>query len=171
MFVLSSLLIGQETETENKNYPKRIIHEPYDLDKGWFFYNDSIFINYVLEDILNNLDPRFFNSGFISGGFLNKETHKTFKQIPLELFYDKNNWKIKSLCELNVEKDRIIQGVFLMEFKGDLKKYLDSQYLMTFTKPEDSNNKEGFSLILTNETPEAESKWEEIKSLMCRNCK
>lgn len=171
MFVLSSLLIGQESVTENSIYPKRTIVEPYDLDKGWFFYDDSLFINHVLEDILNNLDPRFFNSGFISGGLLHEETHKMFKQFSVKQFTEKNNWKVKSLCEFIVEKDRIIQGVFLMEFKGDIKKYLDSQYLMTFTKPENSNKKEGFSLILVYESPEAEHTWEEIKSLMCRNCK
>lgn len=171
IFVISSLLIGQETETENSIYPKRTIVEPYDLDKGWFFYDDSLFINHVLEDILNNLDPRFFNSGFISGGLLYEETDKTIKKIPVELFADKNNWKVISLFEIDVDTDRIIHGVFLVTFKGDLMKYLNKIYIMSFVKPTNTNEKEGFSIIIEYETPKAENSWGNLINQICRNCK
>ena len=65
MFVLSSLLIGQESETENSIYPKRTIVEPYDLDKGWFFYDDSVFTNSVLDYVLNNLSENHFKLDYI----------------------------------------------------------------------------------------------------------
>lgn len=95
IFIISTFLFSNENNEQNKNThcPKRLIKEPFDLDKGLFFYDDSVFINRVLKDVLNNLDPIFFKSGFISGGFLHEETDRTIKKIPVELFANKNNWK------------------------------------------------------------------------------
>lgn len=152
------------------SFPKRLINEPYDLDKGWFFYDDSLFIRSVLKDVLNNLDPQFFNVSFITRTRLTAQTEKKVKKTPIELFAEIDNWNVHGLAEIGTENERIIQGVFLVEFEGPLKKYLNKKYVISFVRPPNMAEEKAFSIMIEHESPEAEKSWDDIKSTMCRNC-
>ena len=152
------------------SFPKRLINEPYDLDKGWFFYDDSLFIRSVLKDVLNNLDPQFFNVSFIMHSRIPAQTKKKVKKIPIELFAEIDNWNVHGLAEIGTENERIIQGAFFVEFEGPLKNILNKKYVISFVRPPNMDEEKTFSIGIERESPEAENTWDNLKSLMCRNC-
>jgi len=75
------------------------------------------------------------------------------------------------LVEIGVENERIIQGAFLVEFEGPLKKYLNNKYVISFVRPPNMDEEKAFSFMIEHESPEAEKSWDNLKSSMCRNCK
>lgn len=168
IFVISSLLIGQESVTENSIYPKRTIVEPFDESKGWFFYQDSIFINDVFNDVLNNLDTLSMKKSNVALITIkNDSIRKSLNSIPVSNYMKKSNWQLYELIEWDVLGDTITSGVFLAELKND---QFNAGEVLLFFDISHFHSENKYLIRITATAPESLVLWNGYKIKFCRNC-
>ncbi len=169
MFVLSSLLIGQESVTENSIYPKRTIVESFDESKGWFLYSDSIFIYNLFQNVLDNMDYESVNR--IDIGIITIKDNKkrdAINSVPVSNYLNINNWELFEFFEWDVKGDRILCGTFLAELKNE--NIIKDKVFLFFDKRRNISETK-FVIKITATAPESEYIWNGYKENYCRNCK
>ncbi len=170
LFIISSFLFSNEKNDQNEktHYPKRIINEPFDDSKGWFFYKDSIFINNVFNDVLNNLDTLSMKKSRIAIITIKNESiRKSLNSINVSYYMKKSNWKLYELIEWDVLGDTITCGVFLAELQND---QFNAEKVLLFFDISHFHTENKYLIRITATAPESLELWNGYKINLCRNC-